>query len=208
MGLIVKPADYTATTLTPTALNDLKNTIYDAFGTTANLQGAINYLNVAVSAALRATQIADTGVVCGNTVNAGTQTITRPTVFGANALRMDYSASNRTSATLIADGATSIAIADAAKQFQNYYYDSGSGSNASIATITGATAGRVYTFIIDNQDNTQTPIFTADTAAVTANSLKTRANANITAAASTITNMGTYLYGDPTGSGNNAWWEL
>lgn len=82
MGLLTKPADFTATTLTVVALNDLKNRIYDEFGSTSasggDDQGEISDANISTTAAIDKTKIADTAVVCGNTVSAGTQTITRP----------------------------------------------------------------------------------------------------------------------------------
>lgn len=81
MGLLTKPADFTATTLSVSDLNAVKNRVYDEFGTTANGQGNITDVNVATAAAIDKTKIADTAVVCGNTVAPGTQTITRPTVF-------------------------------------------------------------------------------------------------------------------------------
>lgn len=81
MALVAKPAAFTAATLTPAALNTLMDTIFDEFGTLTNGQGNITNENVAVAAALARTKIADTGVVCGNTVGIGTQTITRPTII-------------------------------------------------------------------------------------------------------------------------------
>lgn len=86
MSLLNKPADYTASVPTVDDFNILKNRIYDDYGTTANLQGSISNANIAVSAAIQKSKIADTAVVCGNTVDAGSQTITRTTVFSSENL--------------------------------------------------------------------------------------------------------------------------
>ncbi len=86
MGLIVKPAAFTASLITSAALNSLQNTIYDWAGTSVNGQGSISDANIAVAAAIGKAKIADTAVVCGNTFSPGTQTISRPTVFSGEVL--------------------------------------------------------------------------------------------------------------------------
>lgn len=76
MAIISKPADYSSVTAAVwSILNTLKNTIYDEFN------GNIDNANIKSAAAIAPSKIADTAVVCGNTVAPGTQTITRPTVF-------------------------------------------------------------------------------------------------------------------------------
>lgn len=87
MALLNEPADFTASTLTVLALNAFKNRVYEEIGTSSggdkpgDDQGNLSNLNIAVAAAIQKAKIADTAVVCGNTVDTGTQTITRPTVF-------------------------------------------------------------------------------------------------------------------------------
>jgi hypothetical protein len=81
MGLIVKPAAFTASTLTPSQMNILMDTIYDEFGTTTNGQGNIGDINLSNTAGLNKTKIGDTALVAGNVFAPGLQIVTRPTMF-------------------------------------------------------------------------------------------------------------------------------
>lgn len=72
MGLLTNPADFTASTLTSTALNTFKNTLFTWAGTTVNGQGSISDANIDTAAAIQRTKIADTAVVAGNSTSPGT----------------------------------------------------------------------------------------------------------------------------------------
>ena len=206
MATIVKPAAFTAATLTPAQLNAVVDTIYDEFGTTTNGQGNITDVNIAVSAAVQRTKVADTALVAGNTVGAGTQTVTRPTEFTAGSLRLDTSTNNRIAVTLIADGAATIALATPGVTWQVFNYANTSAANASIATITGGIVDQVYIFDINNADAAQTPIFVHNSAA-TVNTLKMKLGVSKTFTAATWQRV-TMVYGDPANQGVNSWYEI
>jgi hypothetical protein len=221
MALLTKPSDFTATTLGVTALNDAINRLYTELGYTlasgGDDQGDLTDVNIAVAAAIQRTKIADTAVVCGNTIGAGTQTVTRPTVFAggltatggfsSGALEaIDTTSTNRTAVTPIADGVNTLAIVDANKRFQNYSYANTSASDATILTYTGGTVGRVYTIIVDNADATQVVNFAHNTGNV-ANSFKLRATSTSGAALGPRM-MGTFVFGDLNASGVNQMWEI
>ena len=204
MATIVKPAAFTAATLTPAQLNAVVDTIYDEFGTTTNGQGNITDVNIAVSAAIQRTKVADTALVAGNTVGAGTQTVTRPTEFTGGALRIDTSTNNRTAATLIADGATTI-VATAGKQWQMFYYANPSAATT-ITTMTGGVVDQVYILDIDNQDAADAVTLTHQEAD-TVNTFKFK-DAVSKVFSATLRERVTFVYGDPNGSGVNCWWEV
>lgn len=117
MGLLTKPADFTATTLSVSDLNAVKNRVYDEFGTTANGQGNITDVNVATAAAIQASKIADTAVVCGNTVAPGTQTVTRPTLFtGGLTVRAGTGTAEPAVTGVLASSATTYTTASGAEE--------------------------------------------------------------------------------------------
>lgn len=201
MALITEPADYTNDdTFDETLLNELKNPIYNEFN------GNIDNANVKTGAAIEPAKIADTALVQTNTVAPGTQTVSRPTEFTAGALCIDTSSSNRTAATAISSGALTLAIVDANKQFQVYTFGSAAAS-AVIATITGGTVDKLYTFHITNTDNPEQVTFT-HTAAHASNNIKMKDITSRVCNALTNRIMGTFLYGDPIGAGVNQFWEI
>lgn len=206
MALIAKPAAFTATTLTPAALNTLVDTIYDEFGTTTNGQGNITDANIAAAASIGRTKVGDVALVAGNTIGAGTQTVTRPTEFSGGSLRIDTSASNR-STDAVSSGATTVALSDADKAIQLLTFASGVTVNADLTTITGANVDQVYHFFCTNSDSAQTVTFTHNNSDV-ADSFKMKGKANVTCSASATRYFGTFLYGDLNGSGVNQLWEI
>lgn len=207
MSLLTKPADYTATTLAVADLNDLKNRIYDDYGTTGNNQGSIANANIATSAAIQKSKVADTAVVCGDTVDVGTQTITRDTMFAANALMLDVARTTKT----IAAGATTFAVT--ANAFVHHLTHNSGGASAAITTITGGVAGQIIKVVLHS-----TTTAGSNTISLS-NALATSRAADVikltdTYSTSAGTGADTYLngpllwYGDLTGAGVNQWWEM
>lgn len=215
MGLLTKPAALTSfSRAIYTWLNSRVNDLYDIIGTTTNGRGSLNYLNLSPTADLAPSQGRGTFATLTDPDTLGTQSVTRATqVLDPRDPLSEFSTS-----TQIASGAATIAIANAAKRYQRYYFDAASAANALISTVTGATVGKVYTFFVNNQDAAQYVQFT-HTEADTANSFKMKAPTDGTVfvmnkrAVGTGTGpskvmMGTYVFGDLNGSGVNQFWEL
>lgn len=76
MGLVTNPPDFAdATSLAAASLNTWKNSLMTEFN------GNIDNANIKSAAAIARTKVADTALVAGNTISAGTQTCSRPTAF-------------------------------------------------------------------------------------------------------------------------------
>lgn len=199
MGLVVKPPQFTATTLTVSAINTLMNTVYDEFGATVGSGGTgagnIQDANVASNAAIAKSKVADVAVVCTNTVSAGTQTITRPTSFGSSAFRMDISAANTGT---LPTGATP------AIDQTKYVWKTANTGATSITAITGGVAGQEIMLVINEAFTTI--VHDAGTP-IANNEIKLEARANYAASANWPSSI-VLRYGDPTGSGFNVWWQV
>ncbi len=234
MALLTKPADFTAAVPSVSALNDAINRLYTELGYTSasggDDQGDLTDVNIAAAAAVQRTKIADTAVVCGNTVDAGTQTVTRPTVFSGGVTfggsgstvgvgeSIDLTSANYATIA-VSDGATTVAIAAPTKRFHLLTYADGAASDASITTITGGTSGRVYTFAILNADVNNT-VLIAHTDTDGANTFKMKGLKSLTsdysvnkAAANAGSSneyvvVGTFLFGDLFGRGASQFWEI
>lgn len=212
MGLLTKPAALTSISRAIyTWLNSRVDDLYNIIGTTANGRGSLNYLNLSATADLAPGQGRGTFATLTDPDALGTQSVTRSTqVLDPRDPLSEFSA-----VTDIPSGASTIAIANAAKRYQRYNTNAGTfAANALITTVTGATVGKVYTFFVDNLDAAQYVLFT-HTDANTANSFKMKGNGDAgtlagqkIALAATKRMMGTYVFGDLNGSGVNQFWEL
>lgn len=212
MALPSRPLDYDSTDdFDETVINAIMDHFYDLVGyavgspyNAAGARGALDWESLSATANLRRSQTVDTAVVCGNTVETGAQTITRPTTVsgGEDFLQSarsgwgpDMSAGNVQDEAIV--GAAQAIALDAGKGV----YNIDAGAAASLSTITGGSDGEVVYLVTNNVNVTIN-----HTATDTANTIWLRGLANLVGTVGGVIVKLRFL--TPPGNVNGRWFEV
>lgn len=188
-------------------INQLYSDLYGSLGTTiasgGTGQGTLDWTNLSLTANIRATQVADQAVVCGNATNPGVQAITRPTsVSGANTFletagggwSPDLTASDIQTSALV--GSAQSVVMGAGKSVLKLT----SAAAASLSLITGGYEGQKITVVLADANTTVN-----HTATNTLNSIHLNRKANVVGDAGMCVIQLTY---SAALTGTGQWWEI
>jgi hypothetical protein len=211
MALLTRPSLLTiASRAIYTWLNSRVTDLYGIIGDDVNGRGSLNYLNLSPTADLAPSQGRGTFATLTDPDTLGTQIITRATQITSLLL---VTSGNIATEVTIADGATTMAIAQPTLYFQRFKFLVGYGTDGLVTTITGGTAGRTYHIVLYNANATEDVAFVHQGGNV-ANSIHLKPVDPATVPIRVIYRgsdravVGTFFFGDLNGSGVNQFWEL